>query len=333
MKKIYLNDYFMTDFIFDELSLGDEWEIIKLSEIVKEKRIPFIFKLIKARLFPLVYIILFYLARRFNFKKSNNFKYVNSVLYFSVENMYELSWLLYHNRMVERHALWIWNPISSLGRNKLDRLLHLHLFIPLLKFVGVELWSFDKKDVMNHGFNYHPQVHNSNSLLNALKKCNPKSSSSNSFLFVGLDKGRLPKLIKLKEMLSFLNVKCELHITANVGEKYSQEELKLIKYDYLPYGDYINKVSSSVGLIDFVQSGQTGLTLRVLEAIFLKKKLVTNNESIVNYDFFNASNIFVISEYIDADKLNSFLKAEFVDIEPSILKKYELKQLLQSIFN
>ena len=51
--------------------------------------------------------------------------------------------------------------------------------------------------------------------------------------------------------------------------------------------------SNSRCVLDSAQEGQMGLTIRVLEALGAKKKLITTNEDIVNYDFYNEENIYV----------------------------------------
>lgn len=342
MKKVYFNDYFMTRFLFENLEVGNDVRIFEVSNFIKHRKLPFLFKFIKVRFFPFLYLLLFYIKRMLKIEKNNKFDNDNDndndndvVLYFSVENMYELTWLLYHNRTVRRHVLWIWNPVSSLGRNKYDKWIYLHLFIPTLKLVGVELWSFDKADVNNFMFTYHPQIHNSYGLIES--DCRSASSlfslAEKKFLFVGLDKGRLKKLAKLKSVLSGFNAICDLHVTKDVGKEYTKVDSLVVKDCYLPYAEYLEKISNSFGLIDFVQNGQSGLTLRVLEAIFLRKKLITNNESVKEYDFYNPSNILIVDENIDFDKLSLFLDSDFVEIDDKILEKYDLRHLLKSVFN
>ena len=39
-------------------------------------------------------------------------------------------------------------------------------------------------------------------------------------------------------------------------------------------------------VLDSAQDGQLGLTIRVLEAIGAKKKIITTNEDVINYDFY-----------------------------------------------
>ena len=81
---------------------------------------------------------------------------------------------------------------------------------------------------------------------------------------------------------------------------------------------------------EIVQPGQGGLTIRTLEALFYNKKLITNNESITEYDFYNADNIFIYKEQdCNIDALKSFLKKNNVIIEQNIL----INEILQSPYS
>ena len=53
---------------------------------------------------------------------------------------------------------------------------------------------------------------------------------------------------------------------------------------------------------------QKGLTLRPLEALFLRKKLLTNFSAIKNQDFYSPNNIFIMNED-DERCLKDFINA------------------------
>ncbi|MFK8771764.1 hypothetical protein ACK363_11235 [Aeromonas veronii] len=328
----------MTKFLFDGILDKTSFSYNQLSEIIRDEDQHYLFRLFviaKNRFFPFIRLFLFYIYRVLKYKVFNK-QCDGTVLYFSVENFYDLASLLYHNRSIKRHVLWFWNPVSTFGSNKYSHWLYVHLFIPILKFLGVELWSFDKADANKYMLKYHPQVHNSLSLMRSgFHEFDSDFLSDKSFLFVGFDKGRLHKLSELKSILSKFNILCDFHIIADVGKKYSSLDRLLVKHDHLPYADYLHRISNSFGLIDFVQDGQSGLTLRVLEAVFLRKKLITNNLSVKDYDFYNASNIFVLEGEACGDDINQlslFLNSDFVEIDDVILEKYDINHLLKSIF-
>lgn len=86
-------------------------------------------------------------------------------------------------------------------------------------------------------------------------------------------------------------------------------------------------------VLDSPQSGQKGLTIRVLEAVGAKKKLITSNKDVVNYDFYQPENIYVYDEKKGFDFNNPFFKQEYKDIKNDIYTKYSLRSWLMKILN
>ena len=82
-------------------------------------------------------------------------------------------------------------------------------------------------------------------------------------------------------------------------------------------------------ILDSPQAGQLGLTIRVLEALGARKKLITTNEDVVNYDFYRPENIYVYDGSIDMNDV--FFKKPFSDVKPEIYEKYSLRSWLKTI--
>ena len=108
-----------------------------------------------------------------------------------------------------------------------------------------------------------------------------------------------------------------------------------LKRNFLTYENVINKILESVCIVEINKKGQIGLTLRALEALFLKKKLITNNKDIMNYKFYNENNIFIIDfenlTDMTINEIKNFLKTEYTIIEEKILKDYTFEHWLQEI--
>lgn len=80
-------------------------------------------------------------------------------------------------------------------------------------------------------------------------------------------------------------------------------------------------------ILDAPQGGQTGLTIRTIECLGARRKLITTNKDIVKYDFYNESNILVFDDGLD---LNSdFFTTDYKTLDESIYKKYSLREWLQ----
>ncbi|MEI7884114.1 MAG: hypothetical protein WCI30_02045 [Clostridia bacterium] len=92
----------------------------------------------------------------------------------------------------------------------------------------------------------------------------------------------------------------------------------------------ILKISNSV--FDMQHNKQSGLTMRSIETLGAKKKLITTNKNIKKYDFYNENNIFVIDES-DLAGIELFIKNEYEPISDKIYKKYSLHSWIKIIIN
>ena len=100
----------------------------------------------------------------------------------------------------------------------------------------------------------------------------------------------------------------------------------------LPFKSLYEIYSKSRCVVDVEDPGQHGLTMRSIEVVGLKRKLITTNKDIVNYDFYNTNNIFVL------DRNNPVVDETFIDmpykeLDPEIYDKYSLKRWICSILD
>ena len=84
-------------------------------------------------------------------------------------------------------------------------------------------------------------------------------------------------------------------------------------------------------VLDSPQDGQLGLTIRVLEALGAKKKLITTNKDIKNYDFYREENIYIYDGNIDMD--NVFFKKPYVEVDRHIYERYSIRSWLEEILS
>ncbi|MCI9379377.1 MAG: hypothetical protein HFI06_12930 [Eubacterium sp.] len=120
--------------------------------------------------------------------------------------------------------------------------------------------------------------------------------------FVGSDKGRLKKILSIYRYLKTIDLRCEFYI-AEVKEEeriYGLEGIHYIKY--MKYSKTLELISRSKCLLEVVQEGQVGSTMRSMEALVYRKKLLTNDKSIKSQEYFCKENMFVFEEPIDIDK-------------------------------
>ena len=93
-------------------------------------------------------------------------------------------------------------------------------------------------------------------------------------------------------------------------------------------GDLIRR---SEILIDIVRPGHAGLSFRFFDALFYRKKIITNNPSVMNYDFYDARNILVIDS--DCPVIPpSFLVEEYIDPPADVVQKYSMSSWASEVF-
>lgn len=84
-------------------------------------------------------------------------------------------------------------------------------------------------------------------------------------------------------------------------------------------------------MIDIAHPNQKGLSMRPFEALGLKRKLITNNTDIKNYDFYNENNIFVVNDFNNIEIPDSFLNNPYEELPDKIYEKYYIKNWLKTI--
>ncbi len=171
-----------------------------------------------------------------------------------------------------------------------------------------EFWTFDKNDAKKYNIHYNPQFYSNEIVLNDKK-------IKNDILYIGRDKGRKRELINIKNDCEKKGIITNFYIIQS--EK-----------NYLPYDECLNMIAESKCILDYNQSTQIGLSLRPLEALFFEKKLITNNTDIVNYDFYNPDNIFIIGQD-DDNNLKNFLDKPYKKVDKKIVNYYDYKSWIK----
>jgi hypothetical protein len=98
----------------------------------------------------------------------------------------------------------------------------------------------------------------------------------------------------------------------------------------ISYFDNIERVKNSDIILEIGQIGQTGVTLRAIEAILFNKKLITTNSSIKKYDFYSSEQIFIL-DYQNIANIGEFLASEFSPVPLEILYEYSADVMLNTI--
>jgi len=95
--------------------------------------------------------------------------------------------------------------------------------------------------------------------------------------------------------------------------------------------EILNIISKSKTVLDIQHPDQSGLTMRTIEMLGAKRKLITTNSNIRNYDFYRKKNIYIIDR--DNPKLDkSFFQSNYKNLSKDVYQKYSLENWLKTIF-
>jgi len=157
-----------------------------------------------------------------------------------------------------------------------------------------------------------------------------------SLCFVGSYlENRMPFITELIEFLmkEGFDVNVKLLCTKDKTiRKYKDTGIEFIS-DPLTYKEMLHHVQHYEALLDFDNAAiHHGLSFRIFEALFYKKKIITNNLLIKNYDFYHPNNVFVW-DGSNLLKLRDFLNKPFVEIDSSIIEKYSFKNWVKKVLD
>lgn len=229
--------------------------------------------------------------------KKNIKKYKKVIIFDNTYDKYLTKYIKKKNPQI-KIILWYWNSMVEYNNENIAK---------DDSYID-EIWTYNRFDAENYALKYNPQFYSK-------KMNNDNNDIQNDIIFMGRNKGRKEELINLKDSFNGVNLQTEFIII--------EKEKDLITYD-----SYVEKVLKSKCILDYGNFEYCGLSLRPLEALFLKKKLITNNKDIINYDFYNKNNIFVLG-IDDMAKLNDFINSEYIEIDQKIVDYYDFDNWLK----
>lgn len=105
-----------------------------------------------------------------------------------------------------------------------------------------------------------------------------------------------------------------------------------VSYVMLPFEKLYKIYADSKCIVDVENRGQHGLTMRSIEILGLKRKFITTNRDIVNYDFYNPNNILVIDRDNPIVDRN-FFETPYVELDENIYQKYSLTNWILEVLS
>jgi hypothetical protein len=199
-----------------------------------------------------------------------------------------------------------------------------------LKEIFDSVYSFDLYDVRQHNFF---------SLTNYYYFDTEKPTQSvNDLVYIGSIDNRIEIVDKIGQLTSEFS---KNYILYSIGAKswmYLFKQKILTKYANLIFSkkhfnhqQMLDLYRSSKVILDVIRPHQEGLSFRIFEAMGLSKKIITNNQAILDYDFYHPNNILVIDNEITASKIKEFISTDYQYRE--IVENYHISNWCKKVFN
>ncbi|MDB5288264.1 MAG: hypothetical protein JWR05_3213 [Mucilaginibacter sp.] len=115
-----------------------------------------------------------------------------------------------------------------------------------------------------------------------------------------------------------------------IDPMFRKVKIKDISFISLPQKEVLSVIENSFCIVDINHPKQSGLTIRTIEVLGAKRKLVTTNRDILDYDFYDSENILLI------DRNNpifdgAFFEKPYKEINKEIYNKYSLSQWIDDV--
>ena len=117
-----------------------------------------------------------------------------------------------------------------------------------------------------------------------------------------------------------------------IGRKpeYKNTNNKDVSFKSLSLEETYKMYSRSRIIVDYTHPNQTGFTMRTIEALGNKCKLVTNNKLIKNADFYNPHNVYVY-EGTHVEIPIDFTDSEYEEVDEKLYQYYSLNGWLNTL--
>lgn len=218
------------------------------------------------------------------------------------------------------HCKYIMYQWDSVKNNSiiLDYIHHFH-----------KVYTFDILDAKKYGWEYRPLF-----FINDFIKEEEKEVDISFICALHSKRAELYNKLKQYEkkgnLRVFVNVYSQFifylkHKYINKLEEYQAISDKDVSFRALSVKESYNIYNKTKVLLDYTHPGQSGYTMRTIESLGARCKLITNNARIVEADFFNPNNILVYKDDLsDFDIPADFLNAPYEDIPESVYRSYSL---------
>lgn len=183
--------------------------------------------------------------------------------------------------------------------------------------MGCELWSFDKDDCKKYNMKFNDWY--------CCYTPDENRKIKYDVSFIGREKTRRPFLNEFAKYMKRNGITYYYHIT----HERNYPIINPFKYKHhISYSKMIEIEKQSKAIVELVEPGQGGSTLRIMDSIFNNVKLITNFEIIKFSELYNPNNIYILKNN-NFDGIKQFLNVPFEPYPKEIIEKYSFEHWIK----
>lgn len=192
-----------------------------------------------------------------------------------------------------------------------------------------KVFSFDPKDAEAESIEFQPLFYSSEFAPDSQLATTGKEFDA---VFVGsvhqsekfLEVNRIVNQLRAKGLSVFTHYYMPSRlVTAMRRIQYPEYRRAILTNTVLSTQEIGRIYSASTAVIDSPQANQNGLTIRTLETLGSRKKLITTNATVQDYNFYNSSNI-LVWDLVDDNTIDEFFKTGYVDMDSRQYEQHNL---------
>ncbi len=224
----------------------------------------------------------------------------------------------------------------------------LYLWDSLQNIIGIRskiasfdrVMSFDRIDCqMNPAFGFRPLFFAENYAMEAMDQTKAMYDLS----FCGtMHSDRYVVIEKVVQWCKQTGLKTFIYPYFQSGFVYWAYRIKDKRYRKTRKSDFVYKqmpttevgklMEGTMAMLDIHHPSQSGLTMRTIETLGSRRKLITTNADIAEYDFYNPDNILIIDREQPALS-KEFFESDYQELDRDIYNKYTISAWVRDILS
>lgn len=195
----------------------------------------------------------------------------------------------------------------------------------LAKGIFDEIFSFDREE--SNAYNFRRI---SNYIYLPKKELDLQKEYKNSVFMVISNDDRLKTLDAVSRKLDSLNIDYKFIVKSNKDLGNVNPKIIRTKSDIRP-DEMKLLIEDSKVMMDISRSSNIGLSFRFFESLAYQKKLITTNQAVKRYAFFDPNNILIIDPK-NPDIPKSFFETPYKPLNEDIYYKYTIDNWVKTVF-